>query len=48
MLSHSPWLLDKIPDGVGEIVVDVTDDVDDDDQELEQRIHEPAVGHVSS
>ena len=46
VLSHPPWLLVDIPDGVGEIVVDVTDDVDDADEESEERIHQPTVGHV--
>ena len=45
-LSHPPWLLIDIPDGVGEIVVDMADDVDDADEEPEQWIHEPTVGHV--
>ena len=46
VLSHSPGFLDEVPDRVGEIVVDVADDVDDADQESEERIHEPGVGHV--
>ena len=47
MLPHPPWLLIDIPDGVGEIVIDVTDNVDDADEESEERIHEPTVGHVA-
>ena len=47
MLPHSPWFLDQIPNGIGQIIIDMTDDVDDADEEPEQRIHEPAVGHVT-
>ena len=47
VLPYSPGLLDKVPDGVGEVVVDVTDDVDEDDQQPEQRVEQPGVGHVA-
>ena len=48
VLSHTPGFLYKIPDGVGEIVIDVTDNIDDADEKPEQWVHDPTVGHVSS
>ena len=47
MLTHPPWFLDQIPNGISQIIIDMADDVDDADEESEQRIHEPAVGHVA-
>ena len=47
MLTHSPWFLDQIPNGICQIIIDMADDVDDADEEPEQRIHEPTIGHVA-
>ena len=48
MLSYPPWLLDQVPDGVSNIVIDMTYDVDEYDKEFEERVEDPAIGHVSA
>ena len=48
MQSHSPRFLYNIPNWVGDIVIDMTNNIDEYDENFKERIEEPAVGHVST
>jgi len=44
----TPRLLNKKPDGIGHVVVDMANDVDKNDEKFEEGIEEPTVGHITA
>ena len=48
MQPYSPGLLYQVPNRVGDVVIDMTDDIDEYNEEFEERVKYPAIGHVSA